>query len=468
VDHQEAGVAMKGRGQAMAAVFIVVLVAVGGVYLQREVGPRAAAAGPPGSAPSGAWFCPHGGGTDWTVSLEVANPGPEQVPIRVQTLGEGKPTSTKSYVVKGGTELLVPVPADSRERSSIVEYFGGWVAAGWLAHAGGGEGGTGAEPCMPDAGTKWVLPGGTTVEHEDSYVVVMNPFAADAVFSVTLLSEKPMVSTAELTYVPLKPYRSVAFHLNDTLLDRTTVSAELDVKVGRVAAAMLGVSDVSGVRSTDGILGDPPARSILPGGFDQGRTDLAVMNTTSGRVTLGGSLLQSDGDQPLGSLTGSSPVPDSAQTYPITTDGPSTIDLQPSAPVATARRTYGVVSDSGSTVGAAAPTPAWVILPAVAGEPSHPGLVLADPGDEPAEVTLSFLPSGAEPSTAPITVTVPARRTVAVPADWIGSEPLAAVLAVASSGTFVPAAASYSLGREGYATYAVSLGVPIPDAWVPA
>lgn len=459
---------MKGRGQALAAVLIVVLVAAGGAYLQREVGPRAAGSGPPGGAPSAAWFCPHGGGTGWTVSLAVANPGRKSVPIRVRTLGQGKPTSAEDYIVEGESELLIPVSADSRESSSIVEYFGGWVAAGWVAHAGGGERGTGAEPCMPDAGTKWLLPGGSTVEHEDSYVVVMNPFASDAVFSATLLSEKPAVSTAGLTNVELKPYRSVALHLNKTVLGSTTVSAELDVKVGRVAAAMLGVSDLGGVQSTDGILGGLPARAILPGGFDQGRTELAVTNTTPGSVTLGGSLLQSDGDQPLGSLAGSSSPPGSAQTYPITTNGPSTIDLRPSAPVAVSRRTYGVVSDSGSTAGASAPAPAWVILPAVAGEPSHPGLVLADPGDEPADVTLSFLSSGAQSPTAAITITVPARRTVAVPEDWIGSEPVAAVLAVASSGTFVPAAASYSLGRDGYATYAVSLGVPIPDAWVPA
>lgn len=459
---------MKGRGQATAAVLAVALVAAGGVYLQHEVGPKTAAAGPPGSAPSGAWFCPHGGGTDWTVSLEVANPGAEPVPIRVRTLGADKPTPAKNYVIEAGAELLLPVPADSRERASIVEYFGGWVAAGWVAHGGGGEGGVGAEPCMPDAGTKWLLPDATTVEHEDSYVIVMNPFAADAVFSLRLFSEKPMVSTAELTNVRLKPYRSVSFHLNETLLDRTTVSTQLDVKVGRVAAATLGVSDVSGVRSTDGVLGDPPARTILPGGFDQGRTDLVVMNRTSGRVTLGGSLLQRDGDQPLGSLAESSPGADSAQTYPVMTDGPSTIDLRPDAPVAVARRTYGVVSDSGSTAGATSPSSAWVILPAVAGAPSHGGLVLADPGDEPAEVTLSFLPLGTEPPTAPITVTVPPRRTVSVPREWVESEPGVAVLAVASSGTFVPAAASYSLGREGYATYAVSLGVPIPDAWIPA
>jgi hypothetical protein len=98
----------------------------------------------------------------------------------------------------------------------------------------------------------------------------------------------------------------------------------------------------------------------------------------------------------------------------------------------------------------------------VAGAPSHPGLVLANPGDEPAEVELRHLGSAA----AGVTVTVPPRRTATAPAEFLEAEPDAAVLAVASSGTVVVAAASYSLGREGSATYAVALGIPIPERWL--
>ena len=63
---------------------------------------------------------------------------------------------------------------------------------------------------------------------------------------------------------------------------------------------------------------------------------------------------------------------------------------------------------------------------------------------------------------------MPPGRTVTAPKVFVEAAPEGGVLAVATSGTFVPAAASYSRGREGFATYAVALGVPIPDAWVPA
>jgi hypothetical protein len=77
-------------------------------------------------------------------------------------------------------------------------------------------------------------------------------------------------------------------------------------------------------------------------------------------------------------------------------------------------------------------------------------------------VELRFLSS----TTPGVTVTVPPRRTATAPAEFLEAEPEAAVLAIASSGTVVVAAASYSLGREGSATYAVALGIPIPDRWL--
>ena len=460
---------MRSRGQVVSALLVLAVVAAGGVYLQREVGPRALAAGPVGVAPSGAWFCPHGGGTDWQVTLELANPGPNPVGVKVTELSGGKPSKPASFTVEPGTELQIPEAANARGASSMIEYFGGWVAAGWVAHAGGGETGVAAEPCIPQAGGVWYLPDGTTRENEDAYVVVMNPFAVTATISIVLYTDDgEPIRTGAWTNLVLKPHRSEAFHVNANALGYGTVSAVVDAATGRVVAATLGVSGLGGLRSSVGVLGDLPRQVILPGGFDQGRTDLVIMNPVGSRPTVTGAVLSADASQAIASLGQEGPNAASTQTYPVTTNGPSTIVLQSSSGVAVARRSYGVVSDQGSTEGASAPARAWVILPAVAGYPSHPGLVLANPGTESAEVTLSFLPAGTGPMPAAVTVVVPPGRTVAAPKAFVEAKPFAAVIAVASSGTFVPAAASYSLGREGFATYAVSLGVPVPEAWAPS
>jgi hypothetical protein len=464
---------MSTRGQVGSALLVLAVFVAGGVFLQREVGPKASAAGPPGAAPSGAWFCPHGGGPEWTVTLEMANPGTSPVQVRVTELSGRAPSTPDPFTVEPGAELLVTEPAGGRESSSFIEYFGGWVAAGWVAHAGAGQTGVASEPCVPQAAQRWFLPDGLTTEHQDAYVVVMNPFATDAIFTLTLYTQKrgAPITPGAWTNVVLRPRRSQAFRLNAKALGESAVSTLLDVKVGRVAAASLGIADLGGIRSSVGVASLPPGRTILPIGFDQGASTLVVMNTGDARPTIEATLLSKDTSQPLGSLVENAPNARSAQPYPLTTDGPSALDVRSTPGVAVALRTVGVSSDQGSTAGVPAPAGAWVILPAVAGTPAHPGLILSNPGDVPAIVKLSLLPSGpAAPGglPQPVTVTIPPGRTVAGPKLLVTAKPLAAILATAESGTLVPATASYSLGQQGIATYAVSVGIPIPQEWIPS
>jgi hypothetical protein len=102
-------------------------------------------------------------------------------------------------------------------------------------------------------------------------------------------------------------------------------------------------------------------------------------------------------------------------------------------------------------------------MPAVAGSPANPGMVLANAGTEPAEVTLRYLDPGPQEE---LTMTVPPQATVQVPPAFLLLAPEAGVWAEAGSGTFVVASVSYSLGAEGRATYAVSLGIAVPHGAV--
>ena len=416
MDHEEAGVRVR-RLQALAAAILVALGVGGAVYADREVGPRSLPAGAAATAPSGEWFCPHGGGkADWEVELQVANPGTEPATIRILTMGRGRAEPGGTFTVEPGSFLRLPVPAQGRERASAVEWFDQWVAVGWVAHAGGEEGGLAAEPCAATAGGRWLLPDGTTAtDDDDDYVVVMNPFSRDAVFSVTLLSERTApVRHGDLTDVVLGPHHSVAVRLSEWIKNERTVSAVIETSIGRVAAGTLGISHAGGVRSTIGYLGDPPGTLVFPGASDAGRTDLAVMSSGLERVGLTGELLEEETDLPFGGLADSAPPAQSGRTYTASTAGPTSVVFAAEAPgVAVARRTYGVVSDQGSTSGAV-PAPAWVVLPAVMGSPSHPGLAFTNPGTDPVELTLSYLASDSA-GAQPITLTIPARNSTNKP-----------------------------------------------------
>jgi hypothetical protein len=455
------------KSQSLVAILVPVLLLGGAVYAERELTPRTFDPAPEVQATSGAWFCPHGGGREgWEVELQVANPGERTASIRVLSLGQDKPGEPETFEVPPGEYVRIPVPPRGRERSSMVQWFGQWVAVGWLAHAGGGEGGVAAEPCAPAAGGPWYLPDGTTdVEGDDDYLIVMNPFAREAVFSITLLSErKEPVRHGSLTDVVLRPFRSAAFNVHDVVLGEPTISALVEVSVGRVAAATLGVSGTGGIRAALGYLGQPADTLTFPGGDDAGRTDLVVMSagtTDDGaRVSLEGDILGEGEPQAFAGLADASMPAASARTFTATTSGATSVRWTVTGEdVAAVRRTFGVVSDQASVTGAQ-PASSWIVLSAVAGEPSNAGLVLANPGTEPAVVTLTFLAPGPAEQ---VTVTVPAGSTVAAPKGFLQAAPEAGVSATATSGTFIPATASYSLGQEGFATYAVALGIPIPQ-----
>ena len=456
------------RVQVIVAIVIAVVAVAGAAYADREVGANDVEDVATTEVPSGAWYCPHGGGDqDWEVALQIANPGPEPATVRIRSVGDAKPTPPATQTIEPGALATVPVDGGSRERSSTVEWFGQWVAVGWITHAGGDAGGVAAEPCSAEATRRWLLPDATTAtDEEKDYVVVMNPTARDAVISFTLLSERQEpVQKSELTDVVLKPYHSAAIPLFETVAGEDTVGTIVEAATGRVVAASLGISTTGGIRSALGYSGDPPDALVFPGGEDAGRTQLAVMSASLERVALTADLLgaEPEAEQPYAGVADAAPPSRSARTFATTTTGPASVAFEADGPgVAAVRRTFGVVSDQGSTLGGV-PASDWIVLPAVSGTPSHPGLALANPSDAQVEVSLRSL-GGTE---TPVVVKIPARSSVLAPKEFLNAHPDDAIVAT-SSGTFVPAAASYSRGKEGFATFAVALGVPVPAAWVPS
>jgi len=456
------------RFQVVVAIVVAVLAIAGAAYAEREVGSNDVDDAATTEVPTGAWYCPHGGGDqDWEVSLQIANPGPDPATVRIRSVGDDKPVEPVTQTIEPGALATVPVDGGARERSSTVEWFGQWVAVGWISHAGGDVGGVAAEPCAPEATRRWLLPDATTAsDDEKDYVVVMNPTARDAVISFTLLSERQEpVQKSELTDVVLKPFHSTAVPLFETVAGEDTVGTIVEAATGRVVASSLGISTTGGIRSTLGYAGDPANALIFPGGEDAGRTQLAVMSAALERVALEATLLgpEPGDEQAYAGVADAAPPSRSARTFATTTTGPTSVAFRADGPgIAAVRRTFGVVSDQGSTIGGT-PASNWIVLPAVSGTPSHPGLALANPSGDEVEVSLWPIGGAGEPTV----VTIPPASSVLAPKQFVNAYPDDAILAT-SSGTFVPAAASYSRGKEGFATYAVALGIRVPAAWVPS
>lgn len=452
---------MNMRSRGVSALALIVLAALG-VALAPDVHPLEPSDEPVAvSTASGAWFCPHGGGEDWKTTLAIANPGESPVKVRITTFAEtGKPKESELEVPASSTRLFA-VDAGARESSSMVEYFGGWVAAGWVSRANGDDRGVAAEPCLSEIASTWYLPDASTVEDEDDAIVLSNPFAVDAVVSVTLLTPgRDPTRTEALTNIIVRARTTKTVRLGRTLLGETTVSAIVDVSVGRVAAGMLAITGSTGIRASIGYAGLPPGDTVMAGGEDTGRSELILMLPPGDLPTLSATLLGSGPEQPVAGIPEAEIPAGSARAFPVAT-APASAIIATAASVPAARRHGGRSGDDGSSIGVL-PSLRWVVLPAVSGGPFHSGIVLVNPGDS--TVTVTLRPLGA--AVGAITVSVPARGVVSVPVAFADAVAQVGVLVVADGGPIVAATAASSLGKDGYASYAVANGVPVPDVFM--
>lgn len=470
---------MRARGQGLLALVVAGVVALGALSLER-LGPRASSAAPAGSAPSGTWLCPHGGGKSYEGTVFLANPGADEVAARVSGLRAGGRGRSEEVVVPGGAQVAVSVDASTRSSSTFVETFGGWLAAGWIVRGAEGEVGIGAEPCAPDSGRSWVSGGATTGQGDDAYLVVMNPYDADAVFDVALFAaDRAPVRDSKLTDVSLRPRRSAAIKLNEFAQGEDGLGVSIEVASGRVAASTLVVSDGRGIGSVLAAPA-PAARHLLLTSSGAGRSTLAVTVPTVAAAgatpapagalgaTFSATLRSEAAPQPAGGLADQAQEPESSQAYPVPTTGPSAVDLvvREGAPVAVALRTFGVGNDGGATGGSTGAARQWLVTPTIVGDPARPGLLVLNPGQEDATVAIESIPeSGDAPQTTSIRV---APGSVAnVPRTFLDQVGRASLLVTSDAGAIVALGASTSLGNEGLSVYGLAAGVPIPASGTP-
>jgi hypothetical protein len=147
----------------------------------------------------------------------------------------------------------------------------------------------------------------------------------------------------------------------------------------------------------------------------------------------------------------------------VTTSGAASIDVvsQASVPFVASQHAVGVGNDSAAT-GGAQPAARWVVLPAIAGEPALPGLVLVDPGNQTVTVTLHALAAAGDTPPADVTLTISAGSVATAPPAFLDQLPFGAVEVRAVGGAVLATAASTSLGVKGRSTYALSVGVAEP------
>jgi hypothetical protein len=355
----------------------------------------------------------------------------------------------------------VDLPPGARGGATSVEFFGGWVGAGWVSFT---DAGAAAEPCAAEGSQRWYLADGSTELGEESYVVVANPYSGQAVMDVVLYSaDRPPVRHSEWTDLVVPARQSVALHLNERLKGEPVVATTLEVSVGRVAAASLVVSDRTTLRSAIGWT-EPAIDAWFPTMKGSGQNELVLLSTASGSIRFGATSLSQDQPRPAGGLTEQEHGPTAARAYAVPEEaGPTAVRLftLESALVSGALRVLGPGTDLGSTGGSVSASDAWVLLPASAQVPADPGAVLVNDGDVAVAASVQLLPQEGGTSPSSVTITVPAHATATVPPDLWASAP-ASALVVRADGPIVALSASISRGSQDAEAFALSMGVPLP------
>lgn len=454
---------MRGPGQAVLALAFV------GAMTAAAVGADRIGTAPPGPAPSATvssarWVCPHGGGDGWTGRVVIMNPGDEPADVRITTFGKNKDAVTTEATVPASRQLVHEVPASDPAAATVVDAFGPWVGVAWLVSSED-PGGLGAEPCLPGGARRWLAGDPGTPQGERATLVVSNPYDADAIVDVALYSaDRPPIRAEPWTDLEIGARRSVALSVNRIAEGEEALLAEVTAEVGRVAVASFVTGRDGGIRSAAATPTASGPVHHLPVAGGEGATTLLVGVPSESEVRFAPMLLGTDAPQAAGGLTDGEQTGPSSRAYPVTTAGPSSarVEVDAGADVALVLRALGRSVDGGATAGTSTTASAWVVPSTVLGEPSFPALVIVNPGQEEVAVTLRHLPAGEGAAGTEARVVVPPGSAVAAPEDFLAAQPRAAMLVRADDGEVVALGASASRGVQGFARYALVVGLPLP------
>jgi hypothetical protein len=450
------------RGRAVVLGTVLVLLAGSGVALDRVMGARATGPGRAETGPTGSWFCPHGGADGWRGWVVMTNPGTEPVSVRITSFGEAGIRRVAALSVAPNRQVYRRVYTGDPAASTQIEYFGGWVGAAAVLRSKGSDGPAAAERCVGAPLRAQLLPDEQTGPGQTSFMVVMNPFAADAAFDVVIRTEKREVRPKRFSPFVLEGHRSVALRVNDHLLQAPgehTVAAQIESRIGRVIAGGLGLSE-GGIRAEAGIWPFRP-RAIIPAGGHVGPAQLLLVNPLPSPADV---LIVSEGrasQQVIAGPAGISIPPGGVRTVEVPeTDAGVVVSATEDRHVAAALRLTGSGGD-GATISGAVPAGSWLVMPTLPPAGGEALLIMQNPGRSLVRVTVRLIGSrGLVIARELESFVVEAGRIIHVPLrPAVGSRPVS-VLVTAAEGTIVAASSSYTRGGSGYAA---TLGLPMQD-----
>jgi len=423
----------------------------------------------PTAAPAGSlsstWYC--AGATGAPATLVLANTGPTDVSGRVSVMSTGGPPVGASVAVPAqGSSSLQLTDLAAGPLAAVVDLDAGQVAAELVV---GGPRDSEVTPCASSASDRWYLADGSTAKDATLSLSLFNPFPEDAIADLSFSTDQGRAVPADFQGIVVPGRSLVVTPVGEHVRRRESVATEVHTRSGRLVVVQHQARDVPGRAGVSVTLAAPATGTewyFAEGTNGPGLVErFTVFNPGAGEATV---LVQVDPDEGVvepfervvparGQLQ---LVLDDQTGVPAGMPHATTISSLSGPPVVVSRAIEGTPPSSkigrADTMGARRPTTAWV-FPAGGSDRVDEWIMVANPGEVPAEISLSLLAGGRETPVPgpPLPVLEPGRRQ-SIPLDRSVVGPTVSVVVRATA----PVVAERALyGAPGLsATVGIALG----------
>ena len=363
----------------------------------------------PASARSSAWYCPGvpvAGGLGES-SIVVANAGGRRLTGTVTVFPE-KGDVRKAPIVVGPSGRAAVRLADvvsSSFASALIELDGGDAVA---EVATGGVMGDSVAGCASSASSSWYFAEGVTTRDAGEVLLALNPFPDDAVVDIVFATEEGTVSPQALTGLLVRGQALTAINVGEFVQRRESVSASVVARTGRLVVSRIQTFDGSagrkGVSVGLGAAAPGPVWYFPEGLIADGLNErFLVYNPGATEAVVELSLALESGEAEPLRLTiprESRLTMNAGEQSRIPKNVPHAVTVRSvEGPDVVVERTVDGVSPSGRTglsiaLGARLPALRWATAVGSADETIDQWIVVQNPGDRAARVTLNLLADG--------------------------------------------------------------------------
>lgn len=333
-------------------------------------------------------------------TISLANLGPGNSSVRVTLVPDGgKPVVVQKKLRAGAVTLVAAHKRMRKPGGAIIEFAGGEVVASHALEFG--RDGAAAGPCLP-AG-----PGTAAVAKASSFkaatrVALMNPGAGDAVVDVALVSQGRTRRPERLRGRLVRSRRRLVVDVGDFVFDAGAVTAIVRAHAGRVVAEGMRVASLGDERRAVLLPAQSPRRLLVTFAGEGGEGAIDITPIGGADSVLDARVMRARGRGLASEIPTEARYPGPVSAL-LAGRRPSAyvLEVRGGSPVvagAAWRVTSGRRADLAGAAGVV-PERRWAGVLTVRRKRSIPRLLIANAGEETAEVSVRVFGSGRRATT---------------------------------------------------------------------